>query len=73
MVLEWLQVFVDRVQDLERLSKPLKCACFATSIWDETLYKVFMLFISYSAHTILCAIMYRVTDVTHYTDVSLIV
>ena len=25
---------------MKRLSKPLDCTCFATSIWDETLYKV---------------------------------
>lgn len=29
----------EREEDLKRLSKPLDCTCFATSIWDETLYK----------------------------------
>ncbi|XP_053373464.1 ras-related GTP-binding protein A [Mercenaria mercenaria] len=29
----------EREDDLKRLSKPLECTCFATSIWDETLYK----------------------------------
>lgn len=29
----------EREEDLKRLSKPLHCTCFATSIWDETLYK----------------------------------
>lgn len=29
----------EREDDLKRLSKPLDCTCFATSIWDETLYK----------------------------------
>lgn len=29
----------EREGDLKRLSKPLECTCFATSIWDETLYK----------------------------------
>ena len=24
---------------MKRLSKPLECTCFRTSIWDETLYK----------------------------------
>ena len=24
---------------MKRLSKPLDCTCFRTSIWDETLYK----------------------------------
>ena len=35
-----LQIFRERMEDLKRLSKPLECTCFATSIWDETLYKV---------------------------------
>lgn len=29
----------EREEDLKRLSRPLDCTCFATSIWDETLYK----------------------------------
>lgn len=33
------QVFKDREEDLKRLSKPIECTCFRTSIWDETLYK----------------------------------
>lgn len=32
-------IFADREDDLKRLSKPLDCTCFKTSIWDETLYK----------------------------------
>ncbi|KAG7160605.1 Ras-related GTP-binding protein A-like, partial [Homarus americanus] len=32
-------IFREREEDLKRLSKPLKCICFRTSIWDETLYK----------------------------------
>jgi len=32
-------IFKDREEDLKRLSKPLECSCFRTSIWDETLYK----------------------------------
>lgn len=32
-------IFTEREEDLKRLSKPLDCTCFATSIWDETLYK----------------------------------
>jgi len=32
-------VFHEREEDLKRLSKPLDCTCFRTSIWDETLYK----------------------------------
>ncbi|ESO95842.1 hypothetical protein LOTGIDRAFT_227198 [Lottia gigantea] len=33
------RIFKEREEDLKRLSKPLECTCFATSIWDETLYK----------------------------------
>ena len=32
-------VFKQRVDDLERLSRPCQITCFPTSIWDETLYK----------------------------------
>ncbi|XP_045687610.1 LOW QUALITY PROTEIN: ras-related GTP-binding protein A-like [Phyllostomus hastatus] len=32
-------VFAEREEDLRRLSRPLECACFRTSIWDETLYR----------------------------------
>lgn len=35
-----LQIFKEREEDLRRLSRPLACTCFRTSIWDETLYKV---------------------------------
>ncbi len=35
----FLQIFQTRRDDLKRLSKPLECTCFRTSIWDETLYK----------------------------------
>jgi len=41
-----LKVFRERETDLHQLSKPLSCRCFATSIWDETLYKVMLLKIS---------------------------
>lgn len=33
------QIFTEREEDLKRLSKPLDCTCFRTSIWDETLYR----------------------------------
>ncbi|PNF25711.1 Ras-related GTP-binding protein A [Cryptotermes secundus] len=32
-------IFREREDDLKRLSKPLECTCFRTSIWDETLYR----------------------------------
>ncbi|XP_016389002.1 ras-related GTP-binding protein A-like [Sinocyclocheilus rhinocerous] len=32
-------IFKEREDDLKRLSRPLACTCFRTSIWDETLYK----------------------------------
>jgi len=31
-------LFSKRKEELEHLSKPLKISCYATSIWDETLY-----------------------------------
>lgn len=33
------RIFHLRQEDLNRLSRPLECVCFKTSIWDETLYK----------------------------------
>ncbi|XP_076662402.1 ras-related GTP binding A/B [Halictus rubicundus] len=32
-------MFREREEDLKRLSLPLECTCFRTSIWDETLYR----------------------------------
>ncbi|KAG7205460.1 hypothetical protein KM043_007447 [Ampulex compressa] len=32
-------IFREREDDLKRLSLPLECTCFRTSIWDETLYR----------------------------------
>nr|CAD7569600.1 unnamed protein product [Timema californicum] len=32
-------IFHEREEDLKRLSRPLDCTCFRTSIWDETLYR----------------------------------
>ncbi|XP_017876705.1 ras-related GTP-binding protein A [Ceratina calcarata] len=32
-------IFREREEDLKRLSLPLDCTCFRTSIWDETLYR----------------------------------
>ncbi|XP_065841111.1 ras-related GTP-binding protein A-like [Oscarella lobularis] len=33
------QIYSEREQELQKLSLPLQCVCFSTSIWDETLYK----------------------------------
>lgn len=33
-------IFQERGNQLAKLSLPLECKCFSTSIWDETLYKV---------------------------------
>ena len=32
-------MFEEREATLKKLSQPLDCVCFRTSIWDETLYK----------------------------------
>lgn len=32
-------IFKEREADIKKLSQPLQCTCFRTSIWDETLYK----------------------------------
>ncbi|CAH8454397.1 unnamed protein product [Schistosoma guineensis] len=33
------EVFQVRKQNIEAVTKPFTCSCFATSIWDETLFK----------------------------------
>jgi Ras-related GTP-binding protein A/B len=38
------QIFDKREAELMKRSLPLECACFKTSIWDETLYKVSLIF-----------------------------
>lgn len=32
-------IFNEREEDLKKLSLPLDCTCYRTSIWDETLYR----------------------------------
>lgn len=32
------KIFTERENDIINMSKPVKCVCFRTSIWDETLY-----------------------------------
>lgn len=44
------QIFREREENLQRLSKPLDCTCFRTSIWDETLYKVLPSILKAKAH-----------------------
>jgi len=36
----FVQIFNERQNDIINMSKPVKCVCFKTSIWDETLYGV---------------------------------
>lgn len=33
------KIFSERENEIINMSKPIKCACFKTSIWDETLYR----------------------------------
>ncbi len=37
---ERLKVFEDRASELKKMAEPLQVTAFGTSIWDETLYKV---------------------------------
>ena len=36
------QIFLQRETELKQISLPLKIQAFGTSIWDETLYKVYV-------------------------------
>lgn len=38
-------IFREREEDLKRLSLPLECTCFRTSIWDETLYRYIYVYV----------------------------
>lgn len=40
-------IFKEREEDLKRLSLPLNCTAFKTSIWDETLYKAWSNIVCY--------------------------
>lgn len=33
------KIFLERENEIINMSKPVKCTCFKTSIWDETLYR----------------------------------
>ncbi|PSN55950.1 Ras-related GTP-binding protein A [Blattella germanica] len=46
-------IFREREEDLKRLSKPLECTCFRTSIWDETLYRFSIQFPTASEATLI--------------------
>lgn len=39
------EIFKEREEDLKKLSLPLDCTCFRTSIWDETLYRYIVIYI----------------------------
>ena len=40
-----MKVLAERKAELINMARPLKVTCFGTSIWDETLYKVFYCYI----------------------------
>lgn len=44
-------IFKEREEDLKRLSLPLNCTAFKTSIWDETLYRAWSKIVSNQNHS----------------------
>ncbi|CAI9725883.1 ras-related GTP-binding protein A [Octopus vulgaris] len=57
-------IFHEREDDLKRLSKPLQCTCFATSIWDETLYKAW----SSIVYQLIPNVHQLETNLAHFAD-----
>ncbi|WAR01850.1 RRAGA-like protein [Mya arenaria] len=55
----------EREDDLRRLSKPIECTCFATSIWDETLYKAW----SSIVYQLIPNVKQLETTLAHFTDI----
>ena len=58
-------VFSQRQEDLANLSKPLSCSCFATSIWDETLYKAW----STIVYQLIPNVQQIETNLTHFAGI----
>jgi len=58
-------IFKEREDDLKRLSKPLTCTCFRTSIWDETLYKAW----SAIVYTLIPNVQALESHLQHFADI----
>lgn len=59
------RIFQLRRDDLNRLSKPLECVCFKTSIWDETLYKAW----SSIVYTLIPNVRQLETNLQEFTNI----
>ncbi|XP_064456634.1 ras-related GTP-binding protein A-like [Ornithodoros turicata] len=59
------RIFQLRQEDLTRLSKPLECICFRTSIWDETLYKAW----SSIVYTLIPNVRQLEANLQQFTDI----
>ncbi|KAI1278135.1 Ras-related GTP-binding protein A [Halotydeus destructor] len=55
----------ERENDLKRLSRPLDCTCFRTSIWDETLYKAW----SAIVYTLIPNVQALEQHLQHFADI----
>ncbi|XP_076347287.1 ras-related GTP binding A/B [Tachypleus tridentatus] len=58
-------IFKEREEDLKRLSRPLECICFRTSIWDETLYKAW----SSIVYTLIPNVQQLESNLQHFADI----
>jgi Ras-related GTP-binding protein A/B len=58
-------IFKERESDLKRLSRPLDCTCFRTSIWDETLYKAW----SAIVYTLIPNVQELERHLKHFADI----
>lgn len=58
-------IFKEREADLKRLSQPLNCTCFRTSIWDETLYKAW----SAIVYTLIPNVQALEQHLQHFADI----
>jgi len=58
-------IFEERETDLKRLSRPIDCTCFRTSIWDETLYKAW----SAIVYTLIPNVQALEQHLNHFADI----
>lgn len=58
-------IFQDRQEELKRLSRPLICTCFKSSIWDETLYKAW----SSIVYTLVPNVQQLESNLQHFADI----
>lgn len=66
-------IFKEREEDLKRLSLPLNCTAFKTSIWDETLYKAWSNIVCFSSDLMVLLSMFSFELLELIVDSSILI